>query len=139
MTDYSFRADITVKEWEEMKARIEKLEKGKAEPETKPEQWKPKPLYFNFESIVPHPQAQWMEEKLTRYAKQLQWLYTNYPEQNGEWGEDTQWFLYYSKDYEGWCCAVEWKAPNLNLIYMSEKVAKHLAVDLNSGKVRFHD
>ena len=157
MSNCPFKKDITVKEWEEMQARIaelekqndcpvehricrieeqlDKLEKGK--PELDPEQWKPKLTYFNFDSIFEQPQAQWMEEKITRYANQLQWLFQHYPEQNGEWSEDTQWFLYYSKMYEGWCCGVAWKAPNLNLIYMSEEAAKHLASDMNSGKVRF--
>ena len=102
-----------------------------------PEQWKPYPIYFNFESIVPHPQAQWMEEKLTRYAKQLQWLYTNYPEQNGEWGKDTQWFVYFYDDDEEWVTSADYDYPPLNLIYMSLGAAEHLREDMNSGKVRF--
>ena len=98
-----------------------------------------KPMCFNFDSIFEQPHAQWMEEKITSYAKQLQWLFEHYPEQNGKWSEDTQWFIYYSKIHEGWCCAVAWKAPYLNVIYMSEEAAKHLAADMNSVKVRFHE
>ena len=107
------------------------------EDKPKSEQWKPYPIYFNFESIVPHPQAQWMEEKLTRYTKQLQWLYEHYPEQNGEWGKDTQWFVYFYDDDEEWDTSADSDSPTLNLIYMSLGAAQHLRYDLNSGKVRF--
>ena len=88
-------------------------------------------------SIVPHLQAQWMEEKLTRYTKQLQWLYEHYPEQNGEWGKDTQWFVYFYNDDEEWDTSADSDSPTLNLIYMSLGAAQHLRYDLNSGKVRF--
>ena len=126
-----------------LEARIAELENAK--PETKPEpdanwrdRWTPERMVYLESDIEPDKNLEMLDKKVGPYVRQLQWLFEHYPEQNGEWSDETQWFLYHSKGYEGWCCAVEWKAPNLNLIYMSEEAAIHLRDDLSSGKVRFH-
>ena len=121
--------------FEKLEARLAELEKGKAEPDPKPEQWKLKPLYFNFDSIFEQPQAQWMEEKITRYANQLTWLFKHYPEQNGEWSEINRWSVcQYNSGTWTPMDKMRFKSPTL--IYMSLQAALHLAADLNSGKVK---
>ena len=124
----------------EMEKEMLELEKGKAEPDVPwRDRWAPEYMVHLESEMEPDKNLEMLDRKAGPYIRQLQWLFEHYPEQNGEWSKDTQWFLYHSKDYEGWCCGVAWKTPNLSLIYMSEEAAKHLAADMNSGKVRFHE
>lgn len=75
--------------------------------------------------------------KLIRpFQRQIAWLFEHHPEDDGIWTNETSYFIFYDiyeKRY-----TYDFKYYNervLNVIYMSEKAAKHLTQELNSGRV----
>ena len=124
--------------------RIAELENAK--PETKPEpdanwrgRWEPEDMVYLESEIESEKEIEMLNRKAGPYIRQLQWLYEHYPEQNGEWGEDTRTIVRCDKDTGEFSVARFDHLLPINAVFMSQKAAIHLRNDLNSGKVRFHD
>ena len=127
---------------EKLEARLAEMEKGKAEPDPKPEpkQWEPK-IKLTLTSPPTLPNAEFIKigDKAFRYIRQLQWLFEHYPEETGEWSKEAGYSVRYDMDNKEYVASSFRYLLPVDLVFMSREAARHLAADMNSGKVRFHD
>ena len=136
--DPQFNLNERLNKLEDRIAELEKQNEPKPEPDANWRgRWEPEDMVYLESEIESEKEIEMLNRKAGPYIRQLQWLYEHYPEQNGEWGEDTQWFVYFYDDDEEWDTSADYDSPTLNLIYMSLGAAEHLREDMNSGKVRF--